>query len=69
MKVSRENKLREAKEAQALVECKACFDDECLPEEILPCKNGHDFCFDCIRRASEVSGCDIYSLLSLFIMA
>ena len=50
----RKNKIEEARAKNSLMECQCCFSDDCLMEEMLPCKAGHLFCTDCVKRASEV---------------
>ncbi len=51
---TRDKKLAKAKKKGRLIECVCCYNDECLPEDMLPCKGGHMFCKECVQRASEV---------------
>ena len=51
----RDKKIEEAKNANSLMECTCCYNDECLMEDMLPCTGGHMFCKECVQRASEVS--------------
>ncbi len=37
------------------MECTCCYNDECLDEDMLPCRGGHLFCRECVQRASEVA--------------
>ncbi len=48
-------KINEAKEKEALVECSCCYNDECLLEDMLYCPNSHMYCKECVQRASEAS--------------
>ena len=48
-------KVAEAKKRGELIECVCCYNDECLFEDMLPCKGGHLFCRECVARASEVA--------------
>ncbi len=50
-----ENKIQEAREKEELLECVCCCNDECLLEDMLPCKAGHLFCRECVQRASDVA--------------
>ena len=47
-------RVEEARKMDLLETCNCCYNDECLPDDMLPCKGGHSFCIDCIRRASQV---------------
>ena len=47
--------VEEAKNNNMLQECGCCYNDECLLEDMYSCKEGHNFCQDCVQRASEVS--------------
>ena len=47
--------MEEARNNNALQECGCCYNDECLLEDMFSCKDGHNFCQDCIQRASEVA--------------
>ena len=51
----RQIKIAEAKEHGSLEECKCCYSDEILREDMFSCQGGHSFCKDCIQRASEVA--------------
>ena len=48
-------KIEEARKNGFLMECGCCFDDECLVENMIRCVNGHQFCKECVQRASEVA--------------
>ena len=48
-------KIEEARNNGFLMECGCCFDDECLAENMIRCVNGHEFCKECVQRASEVA--------------
>ena len=50
----RERRIEEARNMNLLMECKCCYEEH-LEEEMLPCKNNHLYCFECVRRASEVA--------------
>ena len=51
----REAKIEEARKLGQLQECPCCYSDDCLEEDMLPCKNGHSYCSSCVQRASEVA--------------
>merc|ERR1712029_244782 len=36
-------------------ECKCCYADDCLEEDMLSCQGGHFFCKECIQRGSKVA--------------
>ncbi len=55
LREEREAKVSEARDKDALMECVCCLSDECLLDDMLPCKGGHLFCRECVQRASEVS--------------
>ena len=38
MKERRDERVKEAREAGALIECQCCYSDECLEEDMLPCQ-------------------------------
>ncbi|KAL1490678.1 hypothetical protein ABEB36_013333 [Hypothenemus hampei] len=44
-----------AKELGLLCECSCCYDNEVMPENILPCPGGCQFCRDCIKRSVEIA--------------
>ena len=47
--------VEEARKNNMLQECGCCYNDECLLDDMLPCREGHHFCIECVQRASEVS--------------
>lgn len=47
--------IEEGKKSGTLIECSCCYNDECLPQDMLPCKGGHLFCVECVQRASQVA--------------
>ena len=55
--VAKERQVRVdvARATEELEECVCCYSDEVLPEEMVPCSNGHKFCQTCVQRASEVA--------------
>ena len=38
MKERRDERVKEAREAGALIECQCCYSDECLEDDMLPCQ-------------------------------
>jgi len=50
-----QQRIEWARAAGILIECKCCYSDDCLEEDMLPCKGGHLFCKECIQRASVVA--------------
>ena len=54
-KDKKQQRIQEAREKNQLVECTCCYNDECLAEDMLPCRGGHMFCKECVQRASEVA--------------
>ena len=46
--------VEEARKNNQLQECGCCYNDECLLEDMLPCREGHNFCIECVQRGSEV---------------
>merc|ERR1719397_2154610 len=53
-KAQKDSALEAARETGRLVECLCCF-DECLPEDLIPCRSGHVFCRECITRGTSVA--------------
>ena len=51
----RQVRVDAARVAEELEECVCCYSDDVLPEEMVPCSNGHTFCVTCVQRASEVA--------------
>jgi hypothetical protein len=51
----KQSKKEAAKANGQRQECECCFNDECLPEEMLPCRGGHFYCTECVQRAAEVN--------------
>jgi len=51
----RQKTIKWAREVGILMECKCCYADDCLEEEMLPCQGGHFFCKECIQRGSKVA--------------
>ena len=51
----RQLKIADARENGTLEECKCCYSDEILREDMFSCQGGHCYCKDCIQRASEVA--------------
>ena len=47
--------VEEARKNNQLQECGCCYNDECLLEDMLPCREGHNFCIECVQRGSEVA--------------
>lgn len=50
----RQRRIEAARAARELHECGCCYEEELLEEDILHCPKGHTFCYDCVRRSSEV---------------
>lgn len=53
MREQRNAKLLAARDADELIECGCCYDDECLFEDMAECADGHIFCKECVRRSAE----------------
>ena len=51
----RQARVEAARVADELEECACCYSDDVLPDEMVPCSNGHKFCVSCVQRASEVA--------------
>ena len=47
--------IEEARAAGLLVECGCCFKDDCLEQEMVPCKAKHLHCVECIAGAGKVA--------------
>ena len=47
--------LEDARAAGLLVECEICFKDDCLEQEMVPCKANHLHCAECIVQAAKVA--------------
>ena len=47
--------LEDARAAGLLVECEICFKDDCLEQEMVPCKANHLHCAECIAQAAKVA--------------
>lgn len=60
-----EKLVQEARKNGQLMECKCCFNDDCLIEDMLPCQGKHLFCKECVQRASEVRKCFVNKQLTL----
>ena len=56
-KERREERVKEAREAGALIECQCCYSDECLEEDMLPCQVLEDIVLDLIAWAKATSCC------------
>jgi hypothetical protein len=53
----RRESFEEAKKNGRLRECTCCFDDEVLPQDMIVCEVGHEYCQQCVERhATEVVG-------------
>ena len=55
MKKRRELKMDAYRLTGQLEECVCCYSEDVMPEEMFPCRNGHRFCSECIKRAAEVA--------------
>ena len=47
--------IDEARAAGLLVECEVCCRDDCLEQEMVPCKANHLHCGECIAQAAKVA--------------
>ena len=47
--------IEEARAAGLLVECEVCYKDDCLEQEMVPCKANHLHCAECIAQAAKVA--------------
>ena len=47
--------IDEARAAGLLVECEVCCKDDCLEQEMVPCKANHLHCGECIILAAKVA--------------
>ena len=47
--------MDEARAAGLLVECEVCYKDDCLEQEMVPCKANHLHCRECIILAAKVA--------------
>ena len=47
--------VEEARAAGLLVECGICYKDDCLEQEMVPCKAYHLHCAECIAQAAKVA--------------
>ena len=47
--------LHEARAAGLLVECEICYKDNCLEQEMIPCKAKHLHCAECIAQAAKMA--------------
>ena len=54
-KENKRNMIENARKSNTLQECGCCYNDECLLDDMLPCRDAHTFCTDCVQRASEVN--------------
>lgn len=46
--------MKLAREKHALVTCPCCYDDELLPEDLVPCEAGHGCCGSCVKRSAQI---------------
>lgn len=42
--------FKEKIRASKYMECQCCFSDDVPIEDVIPCKEGHVFCKDCVKR-------------------
>ena len=47
--------IEEARAAGLLVECEICYKDDCLEQEMVPCKANHLNCAECVAQAAKVA--------------
>ena len=52
---AREAEIEAAKLLGQLQECLCCYSADCLLEDMIPCKAGHLYCRDCIKRGTSVA--------------
>ncbi|XP_063978721.1 uncharacterized protein LOC135163309 [Diachasmimorpha longicaudata] len=48
-----EAEFKKLKNANRLVECQCCFDNECMPSKCSSCDQGHIFCNACIIKGTD----------------
>ena len=50
----RTDRLSQVRADNCLLECQCCFDDECLPEEMVNCeRDNHSYCRQCVRQHAD----------------
>ena len=47
--------IEEARSAGLLVECEICYKDDCLEQDMVPCKANHLNCAECVAQAAKVA--------------
>ena len=50
----RDEKVEAARKKDLLTECLCCYSEDCLPQELVRCPDGHAYCSDCVSRAARV---------------
>lgn len=62
-----DEEFQQHKNANALLECECCYDNECVPMKCSTCDDGHVFCHACIVRGTEAKLSDGQSHIQCFV--